>query len=227
MALAATVLFQFGTTEWENIGTNIDPTYSFFQRPEWLYPVVLISMSLFIGMAALHLTKRVGSATLVFVMALLLRLVLMNVFNAAVADMSYKADLLTIAPVIALDLWYAYRLRSGHIDEPSTPFGGSLVLALATFVITLPLIGQMMNYPRLYPTVVIGMVVFGLLMAVAAGWAGSHVGAWLRTLGQPAEEQSVAPAIGTQRIFWIGAGALVAVLVFMAVFISTATPPVL
>jgi hypothetical protein len=227
LALGATMLFQFGTTEWENIGTTIDPTYSFFQRPEWLYPVVLISLSLFIGMAALHLTRRIGSATLVFILTLLLRLLLMSIFNASQANMSYKANLLTLPPLIALDLWYAYRLRTGRIDQSSTPLGGSLVLALATFVITLPLIKQMLFYPRLYPTVVIGMVVFGLLMAVAAGWAGSHVGAWLRTLGQSQAEQPVTAPISTQRVFWIGAGALVAVLAFIVVFISTATPPLL
>jgi len=213
MALGATMLFQFGTTEWENITADAgNASASFFQRPEWLYPVVLITLTVFIGMAALHLTRRVGAATIVFVLTLLLRLLLMNIFNAAVANMSYKANLLSIAPVVALDLWYAYRLRSGQIEASSTPIGGSLILALATFVITLPLIGQILYYPHLYPTVVIGMVAFGVLMAIAAGWAGSHVGSWLRTLGQPVEEQAVAPAVETNRIFWAGAGALVAAL---------------
>jgi hypothetical protein len=227
LALGATMFYQFGTTEWENIGPTIDPSYSFFQRPEWLYPVVLISLTAFIGMAALHLTRRVGSATIVFILTLAFRLLLMTVFTAATANMSYKANLLSLVPVVALDLWYAYRLRSGQIDSPSTPLGGSLLLALATFVITLPLIGQMLYYPHLYPTVVIGMIVFGLLMAVAAGWAGSHIGAWLRTLGQSSVEQPVAATTETVRVFWVGAGALVAVLAFIAIFIGTATPPIL
>lgn len=227
ITLAATVLFQFGTTEWESIGPTIDPNYSFFLRPEWLYPVVLISMSLFIGMIALHLTRRVGSATLVFALALLLRLLLLAVFNGDTAHMTYKTNVLSLIPLLALDLYYAYRLRAGSIDQPSTPLIGSLVLALTTFVVTLPLIGQTLYYPRLYPTVVLGMVVFGLLMAVAAGWAGSHVGAWLRNLGGSTAEQPAAATTETVRIFWVGAGALIAVLAFMVIFISTATPPVL
>ncbi len=226
IALGATMLFQFGTTEWENIGPTINPDYSFFQRPEWLYPVVLITLTIFIGTVALHLTRRIGSATLVFILTLLLRLLLMNVFNAGVANMSYKANLLTLPPLIALDLWYAYRLRSGRIEEPSTPLGGSLILALATFCITLPLISQVLYYPRLYPMIIVGMVFFGLLMALAAGWAGSHIGSWLRTLGQTQAEKIATPAADTQRILWAGAGALIAVLAFIAFFISTAVPPV-
>jgi hypothetical protein len=151
----------------------------------------------------------------------------MTVFSAATANMSYKANLLSFAPVVALDLWYAYRLRTGRIDDSSTSFGGSIVLAIATFLITLPLIGSTLYYPHLYPTVVIGMVVFGLLMAVAAGWAGSHIGAWLRNLGGSTVEQSVAATAEPARMFWVGAGALVAVLAFIVIFISTATPPVL
>ncbi len=225
LALAATILFQFGTTEWENIGPTINPNYSFFQRPEWLYPVVLISMTLFVGMFALHLTRRVGVATLVFVLALLLRLLLMNIFNGSAANMTYKTNLLSLIPLLALDLSYAYRLRSGHIDAANTPLIGSLVLAVTTFLVTLPLIGQMLYYPRLLPTVVIGMAVFGLLMAVAAGWAGSHLGSWLRSLGQTNAEETAVQTINRQRFFWVGAAALVAVLAFMALFISTATPP--
>lgn len=227
LCLAATILFQFGTTEWENIGPTIDPNYSFFQRPEWLYPVVLITMTLFIGMTALHLTRRVGVATLVFILALALRLLLMSIFNGSAANMSFITNLLSLVPLLALDFWYAHRLRSGRIDSPNTWLVGSLVLALATFVVTLPLIGQMLYYPRLLPTVVIGMVVFGLLMAVVAGWAGSHLGSWLRTLGRASSEEPAVAATQNPRIVWIGAGALIAVLVFMAIFITTATPPII
>lgn len=227
MCLAATILFQFGTTEWEDIGPTIDPTYSFFLRPEWLYPVVLISMTLFVGMTALHLTRRVGAATLVFILALLLRLLLMSIFNGAAADMSYKTNLLSLIPLLALDFWYAYRLRTGQIDAPNTWLGGSLALALTTFVVTIPLIGQLLYFPRLLPTVVLGMVVFGLLMSVAAGWAGSHLGSWLRTLGRAPSAEPVAAPAQSQRVFWVGAGALIAVLAFMVLFITTATPPVL
>lgn len=223
LCLAATILFQFGTTEWENIGPTIDPNYSFFQRPEWLYPVVLITLTLFIGMTALHLIRRVGVATLVFVLALALRLLLMSIFNGSAANMSFITNLLSLVPLLALDFWYAYRLRSGRIDSPNTWLGGSLVLALTTFVVTLPLIGQMLYYPRLLPTVIIGMVVFGLLMAVVAGWAGSRLGSWLRTLGRSSSEVPVAAEAQNPRIFWVGAGALIAVLAFMA-FSSSLLP---
>jgi len=226
--MATTVLFQLGTTEWENIGPTINPDYSFFLRPEWLYPVVLISMSAFIGLTTLHLTRRVGSATLVFVLTLLLRLALLRLFNASEsANMTYKANILTLAPLVGLDLWYAYRLRTGHIEAPNTAFGGSLILALTTFVITLPLISRILYYPRLFPTVIVGVIVFGLLMAIAAGWAGSHLGAWLRVLGCSTAEEPSSAALETQQILWLGAGALLAAVAFLAIFVSTATPPVL
>ncbi len=227
LAFATTVLLQFGTTEWENIDAYMPKSYAVFQRPEWLYPVVLITVSLFIGMIAIHLTKRIGAATLVFGLTLVLRLVLLSVFNAtAVANMTYKANLLIIAPLVALDLWYAFRLRTGSIDAPNTRLGGSLVLALATFFVTLPLISQMLYYPHLSPPVIIGAVVFGIAMAIVTGWVGAWLGTWLRSLGHSTTESETVPQATYRRTLSIGLASLVVMLVFVAIFIVTATPPV-
>ncbi len=228
LMLAATVLFQFGTTEWEAIGPVFSSDYGLFQRPEWLYPVVIISMGVFIGMTALHLTRRVGAATLVFGLALALRLLLLAIFGAAEppANMSFKTNVIILAPMIALDLWYAWRLRGGKIEAPTTWIGGSIALALTTFVIGLPLIGQLLYYPRLLPTVVIGMIVFGSLMAVIAGWAGQWLGSWLRRLGETESQTQTEALVNRRQVTWVGAGALLVALLFVAWFITTASPPV-
>lgn len=227
LALAATILFQFGTTEWEDLSPAMDPGYLVFQRPEWLYPVVLITVSAFISFTALHLLRRVGAATLIYLLTLGLRLILMTTFNAAeAANMSYKANLLVLVPVLAVDLYYAYRLRAGHIDSPRTPLIGSFVLAVATFIYALPLINQWLFYPRLSPIVLIGVFGFGLLMAAVTALTASRLGAWLRALGETTPVEAQVPAAALQRLHWVGAGALIAALAFIAVFIATATPPI-
>lgn len=226
LAFATTVLLQFATTEWENITPSMPLDYGVFQRPEWLYPVVLITVSLFIGMTAIHLTRRIGAATLVFTLTLALRLILLATFNAtAAANMTYKANLLVIVPLLALDFWYAYRLRASTIEAPNTRVIGSLILAVTTFVVTLPLINQILYYPRITPFVLLGTILFGGGMAFIAGGAGAWLGTWLRAFGKPAAEAAPASSSTYRRTLGLGLATLVVMLAFVALFIVTATPP--
>ena len=230
-ATAVMIFLQFGTVEWEGI-SSADVANGgfgvFFARPEWLYPVVLTGIALLVGMTALHLTRRVGVVTLVFGLGLAIRILLITIFNAAAppVDMTFKTNLLIIIPGVALDLFYAYRLRQGKIDAPNNWLIGSLVMGLAVLVVGLPAISQLLAYPRVNASTVPGMIVFVLLVSVPAGWAGSRLGNWLRSHGQQAEAIEPQATPEFNRIIWVGAGALLAVLAFVAFFITTASPPV-
>jgi hypothetical protein len=228
LAMGVVLTLQFGTTEWENIGPGaVIRNSPFFQRPEWLYLIVSMSISAFIGMLGLYLFKRVGVTTLIFVLALGIRLLLLAGFNAAAppTNLSFRGNLFLIAPAIALDLWYAYRLRRNRVQVRNTWFIGSLAMATAMLVVGIPLIPQVMYYPRLSPATLPGMIVFTPIVALLAGWAGSRLGNWLQAHGQTVTQTEAAAQPGIDRILWLGAGALVAVLAFVAVFITTATPP--
>lgn len=226
------IFLQFGTTEWEGI-TSADLISDglgwrpFFARPEWLYPVVLTGIGGLVAMSVLHLTRRVGAASLVFGLGLTIRVLMLTVFDASAppAEMSFKTNLLIVIPGVALDLFYAYRLRQGQIDTPNNWLIGSLVMGLAVLVVGLPVISQLLFYPRINASTLPGMIVFVLLVSVPTGWAGSRLGSWLRAHGQQAEVPQTQTAPDYNRVMWVGAGALIGALAFVAFFINTATPP--
>ncbi|MCA0455587.1 MAG: hypothetical protein LCI00_16550 [Chloroflexi bacterium] len=226
LALVILMLTQFGTTEWENlqsigIGQTSD---AFWQRPEWLYPVVVITIAAFVGMVALHTTRVVGAATLVGLTCLLARIVLLVGLNAMPppASLSFKTHLILLPPLIALDLWYAFRLR-----QPSTSatlLGAAVAIVLATLTVGAFITTQIMIYPRFNAETLPLMLVFGLIMGIAISYAGAHLGIWLRTHAQYTADTETAVQGG--RVFAIGLGTLVAVLAFVTIFITTATPPI-
>lgn len=226
LAFAVNLMFQFGTTEWEDLGPVLDTRNPLFQRPEWLYPVVLVSIGAFISFAGGHLLRRVGAATIIFVVALGVRIILLVVFQAAEppVNMSLNSIILMTIPAVALDLVYFIRQRTGVLASPNTWLIGSLAMAVAVILINLPLISQIMYYPRINLSTVPGMVLFVPLMAVVAGWAGSRLGEWLRLHGQQRESAPVSVP-GQNRLVQTGLAALLVILVFVAYFVITAQPP--
>ncbi|MEP6985494.1 MAG: hypothetical protein ABI970_07845, partial [Chloroflexota bacterium] len=228
LALIILMLTQFGTTEWENL-TSIgigQTSGAFWQRPEWLYPVVVISLAAFVGMIAIYTTRLAGSATLVGLTCLLIRLILLNTLraNQPPANLTFETHINLLPPLIALDLWYAFRLKQAA--SRSTIIGGSLAIVIATLTIGAFIVTKMMIYPRFNSDTLPAMIVFGLIMGLAVGFAGSQMGIWLRSHGAYVEPAD-ATATNYVRVMSIGLGTLVAVLLFVTLFISTATPPTL
>jgi hypothetical protein len=226
-AILGGILTQFGTAEWEDIHVlRIGSTPTFWMRPEWLYPVILISVSAFVGMMALYSLRLVGAATATGLLMLAARLVLLNALDAMGkgVGMTTNAYLLLLPPLLALDIGYAFRHKQA--ENSRTVFGGGLVIALAVLVISLPLLTRMMIYPRVNGNTLPGMVVFGVVMGLACAWVGSQLGAALRAHGT-APQTSTAEEAADRRVWWVGAGALTAMLLFVAFWIGTATPPIL
>lgn len=227
LAFAINLLFQFGTTEWEDLGPVLDTRNPLFQRPEWLYPVVLVTIGAFISLITVHLLRRVGAATIVFLMAIAVRAILLTVFKAAEppASMSLNAIILMTIPAVVLDLVYFLHQRRGLLGHPNTALIGSLAMGAAVLLVDLPLISQMMYYPRINASTLPGMIVFTLLMAVIAGWAGSRLGDWLQSHGRQSE--GVMAEVSPQnQLIWAGLATLLVMLAFVAFFVMTAQPPV-
>lgn len=222
MALALLFCIQFATTEWDGLHAIGDASrFSFWSRPEWLYPVVVVSISIFFSAFALHALRRAGAATLVMLVMLAVRLLLLTalgVWNSNVG-MGLNAHLLMFPAAVALDAWRWTRLKSA--DSNATLIGGNIVGATASLVVSLIAIPTLMIYPRINAGTAPLMIVMGLVAALWFGWAGALLGEWLGGLGRPAE---AAEPINL-RIVWVGVGVLAASLVFTAFFILTATPP--
>jgi hypothetical protein len=218
---ATAMLLQFGTADWENLAnaraaSAMPPV--FWERPAWLYPVMVVSAGLFCGNLAIHALRRAGAATLVALTALGFRLALLATFGAGRPEvgMGFTANLLIVPALLVLDLWYALR-KNG---TPATVAGGNLLAGALFLAAGLPLIDRMLAYPRVGAATLPGMIVMSLTMAMAAGWAGAQLGAWLGALDRPAAALRPSP--------WARRGAaalLAAAALFVVLFIITAQPP--
>ena len=218
---AAVILVQLGTTEWEGI-TEIgrgETAFSraFWARPEWLYPVVVISIASFVGNLAVHALRRAGVATLVGLAVLGFRLG--GIAVASDVGLGVVAQVLLLPPLLALDGWYAARRE--HAAELRTLLGGNLLAGAVFLLVGLPLIAALMVYPRVNGATLPGMIGMSLLMAHAAGWTGARLGGWLGGI----ERQANVQARPSARVSWIAAGALAAAVAFLLVFVLTARPP--
>lgn len=226
IAWATTVLLQLGTTEWDGLrsfnGRGNDVFRgAFWRRPQWLYPVVVVSIALFSGTFALHAIRRIGVATLLALFVLLFRVILIKALGAddPIVGIGWLAHLLMVAPLLALDLWYAARVRRS--EEVSTLVGGNLLAGALFLLAGLPIMTRVMVYPPVNGTTVPSMVAMGLLMALVAGWAGARFGAWLAILDRPAGS----PVALSSRVMVISLSALLVTAVLILFVIAATSAP--
>jgi hypothetical protein len=220
---ATTALLQVGTAEWEGIiaierGGDAFSN-AFWQRPEWLYPVVVVCIALFGGLFALHALRRAGSATLVGLLVLSFRFLSLAVFQADQVGLGYVSQLLILPPMLALDLWYALRLRQAETGV--TLLAGCLLAGASFLIFGLPYISQALVYPRVNASTVPSIAGIGLIMALGSGWAGARLGAWIGGIDHRAE--TLVPL--SARMSWIAFGTFAVALAFVAIFILIAAPP--
>lgn len=221
------IFTQIATAEWEGlrtIGRDMG-VQGFWSRPEWLYPVVIIMVGVFIGAFSLHALRRVGMATLLGALVLGLRLLMIGAWDGAAVGLSAQSHLLTALLLVAMDVVYALRLR--RVEDAAAPLFASLGAAAAMFTLGFLFISQTMVYPRITSETVPGMVVFGIGMALAAGSAGAAMGGWVGGLNRDAALEAAEAGRATRQALRTGLALLIAVVSFVVWFALTAEPPVL
>src|SRR5215510_3751451 len=96
---------------------------TFAGRPGWAYPVVVLAIGILMSHFALHILRKPGVATFSAVLVLVGRLLYAAVGATALppgpAIISHAA---LVIPAIALDLWYAWRLKD--VDSRTILLGG-------------------------------------------------------------------------------------------------------
>lgn len=225
VAVATVLMIQFGTSEWDGVrslqtegGVFRD---AFWTRPQWLYPVVVVTVALFTSNAALHLLRCAGVASLVATLVLTFRLGCLAILGSESQDLAigYTAHFLLVFPALALDVWYWFRKTSS--DTLGTLIGGNLIAVVAFLVAGLPVIDRTLIYPPINAYTVPQMIGMSLFMALGAGWTGARFGGWLGALDRPSAPIPVRRRV---MIFTI-AGCSLVVLVTLSI-ILTARPPV-
>jgi hypothetical protein len=227
---ATTMLLQFGTADWEgltavgDIGIN---SPIFWQRPEWLYPTVIAAIALFTGNLAIHALRRAGAATAVALVTLAFRLVLLVGADAMRpgVGMGFVPQLAIVPPLLLLDLWYFAQIRSTSSLNSQFSFlhiaVGNLLAGTLFLIAGLPLIARALIYPHINLETLPGMIGWSLAAALAFGWAGARLGAWLGALDRPAKTPRASAWAGR-----VAAAALIAAGLFTAFFLLTARPPI-
>jgi hypothetical protein len=221
------LLLHIGTAEWEGIksvslGTSNPFSRAFWERPEWLYPVVVSSIALFASMFALHAVRRVGAATVVALVVISLRLSYLAAFGSQAQrlNLGYISYLLMLPPAVSLDLWYVFQRH--RADNFITLVSGTVIGGITFLAVGLPIIHTALIYPRISSQTLPGMVIMGLLMSFVSGWAGARLGHWIVSLAphrceyHPSSRANIYLSIG-----------LATILGGMLIIMLTAQPPVL
>jgi hypothetical protein len=207
---------QLLTLEWDGITRlRLGSPHPFWQRPEWLLPVVVVALTAFFGTLALRATRYVGAATLVGVVALGVRAALVGGFDAP--GMSVNAWLLALPPLLAIDVLYGLRVARARAPAGALATATAATVGLALGM--LPLIATLYVYPRVNTDTVPLMLLMGFVSALWASSLGTRLGEWFR----PVAAEAVVVPRGALRGTAI---ALAAAVGFMVWFIGTATPPV-
>jgi hypothetical protein len=175
--VAATMfLLQFVGTEWEWVvaGRADDSTAA---RPDWAYPLALLSAGVAISHLALHATRLVGAATAVALASLLLQAVANAVMQRYLPPgPQLVGHLVLLAPAVALDLWYALR-------APRSTAGGALLYAAAFCAVAFPRLAAVLAVPSLDWGDRVTVVALAVPAAVGVAWAAARFGGWMADQG--------------------------------------------
>jgi hypothetical protein len=195
MAFGATGLLQVGATEWDaifKVGQGNEEFYRqvFWQRPEWLYPVVVATIALFSAVLTQRLVRRTGAATLVGLIVIVLRVATVTGLGGWQANLGLLTYALCFPVFLVLDIWQARVVRNSENAWLKTL--GYLLTAGIFLTIALPVIGQWMVYPRINEFTVPRMIFFGLLVAPIVGWTADTIGQMLTGLSATAEQPRLA-----------------------------------
>ncbi len=217
LAFALTILLQLMTTEWDALGGARRSPQAFWQRPEWLLPVVVTFLATFVGTLALHTTRRAGSATAVGLIALGVRFALLNAFE--LRTLSADAWLVSLPVLMAVDCTALGGLRRAARTPVWWHSGLGATVGMAA--VGLPLVSALFVYPEVSARALPMMLLMTLVMAAFASWSGTRLGDGLTAHSEPPKE-----AAKTLPLRWATPLGLALVLGFVAYYIGTAAPPV-
>jgi hypothetical protein len=187
-------------------------------RPDWAMPFLAAFVSVYPASMALQITKRVGTATLLWLIAAVIRSVLF--LAVGYGDTGMVTMFLTLPFMIALDLVAWYRAAK---NQPMNSIFSAVAVTVAGVVAVLPQIPVTFTDPILSAANVPVIIVAIFVGALAAAYMGSVLGGVISKTVRfeiPVE----LPVIAKPVIRAISALTVVIVLV-AAFFIITSTMP--
>ena len=201
--------------DWDATLMGIGLEWTGLYRPEWLLAANLLACVTFTGVLATRLLRCVGAATAAGLLALVLRVGLIELFDAEMLQtVAWVAALL---PLLAIDI-YAYYCSAIRRREPD--WRGTAVAVIGAMALNALVIRSLYNLTDANNLAyAAAIIVTGLGMSWLANRATD---AMLRqreaVVAATSERKSIKPAVSF--------GILAAFLAFIFFFIATASPPV-
>ena len=210
-AFALNLQLQVLATDWENANATIRA------RPDWLLPAIYVALAAFVGTFANHALRRAGAATATGVLTLLIRFGLIQLFNYHA--ITIDSWLPVLPPLIALDVWYAYRLRTGRSSSPA--FLNGIAATIGLLLVSIPVINRVFAHPQIGWANIAPVVVACVLIGAGGSWIGQALGNTLASENKHLEAAEQPDA----RMRFVSPALFAGTLVFIVFFVVTATPP--
>ena len=215
--LAAIMLLwlQLMLIDWDATLAGLSSEWIGHYRPEWLLAANLIACVTFTGVLATRLLRCTGAATAAGLLALIIRIGLITLFDAE--KLQYVAWVAALPPLLAIDLWayYCSAIRKREPEWRGTAAAVISAMALNAFVIRhFYNLGDSDNLTYAAAIVVTGLGMSWLVNKMADAMLRQREA----TVAATSEGKSINPAVSF--------GILAAFLAFIFFFIVTASPPV-
>jgi hypothetical protein len=185
--------------------------------PDWLVAVFTTFLATLFGITALHATRQIGSATLVGILTVIMRLVL-DAGLTGVRDGTLP--LWIIVPLmLALDLWYAVAIR--QTQKPPTFWTSAIVMGVVYGVVCFPIATRIFPFMNLTIVSIPGFIIASGITALGGIWLGQTVGNI-----SPYGQAESTPQTVSAPPRWVNAVLYAAFVAFVVFFVATASPPV-
>lgn len=187
--------------------------------PDWLFPLFITFLAVLFGGMALHSTRRIGSATLVGLLAFGVRFFLDKSFGG-LRDGTTSLYLI-IPMLLAMDVLYAVMIA--RTKKPPTLWMTAGMFALLLGVVEYPLIAALFPFLPVNPIDIVGRVIASLIAGAATMWLVQSLSDMSAYGDAPEPVAAQKPLLSS---FLANASLYVAFAVGILLFIVTATPPV-
>lgn len=196
------------------VGANIGSLGLY--RPEWLLAANLTACATFVGVVATRVTRCAGAATAAGLLALVIRLVLISLFDTDM--LQFAAWTVALPPLIAIDIWAYY---ASAVRKTAPNWRGTAIAVSAAMILNLPVIRSLYQLPETDDLAYVAAII---VTGAGVSWLAHQLAEGMlrqrdATVSATSERRSVKPIVSF--------GILAAFLIFIVVFIATATPPTL
>ena len=217
LILAAMLLLwlQLMLIDWDATLLGIRLDWLGHYRPEWLLAANLLACVTFTGVIAARVLRCAGAATAAGLLALLIRVGLIEFFDAEM--LQHVAWLAALLPLLAIDIWAYY---SSAIRKREPDWRGTAVAVIFAMAANAPVIRRLYHLEdSSYLPYAAAVIVTGIGMSWLANKVADGIGReQTASVSGSAESRTIKPGLSF--------GILGAFLLFIFFFIVTASPPI-